>query len=142
MLVNGTAPVSIGSNITYDLTSATGDANASEGLFFVAPQATANIDGSITADSGTVVLGGERIDRLPRWARAFRGIGRTHQTTRLFPALTVRDVIEGKPQGIALDLNQSGPVRGYSSRVVGTNDPKDTYGSDLVIVTAGVPRKR
>jgi len=51
------------------------------------------------------------------------------------------DVIEGKPQGIALDLNQSGPVRGFSSRVVGTNDPKDTYGSDLVIVTAGVPRK-
>jgi malate dehydrogenase len=51
------------------------------------------------------------------------------------------DVIEGKPQGIALDLNQSGPVRGYSSRVVGTNDPKETHGSDLVIVTAGVPRK-
>jgi malate dehydrogenase len=51
------------------------------------------------------------------------------------------DVIEGKPQGIALDLMQSGPVRGYSRRVVGTNDPKDTAGSDLVIVTAGVPRK-
>jgi malate dehydrogenase len=51
------------------------------------------------------------------------------------------DVIEGKPQGIALDLMQSGPVRGYSSRIVGTNDAKDTHGSDLVIVTAGVPRK-
>jgi len=51
------------------------------------------------------------------------------------------DVIEGKPQGIALDLMQSGPVRGYSSKCVGTNDPKDTHGSDLVIVTAGVPRK-
>ncbi len=51
------------------------------------------------------------------------------------------DVIEGKPQGIALDLLQSAPVRGYSSRVVGTNDPKETSGSDLVIVTAGVPRK-
>jgi malate dehydrogenase len=51
------------------------------------------------------------------------------------------DVIEGKPQGIALDLMQSGPVRGYSCRVQGTNDPKDTAGSDLVIVTAGVPRK-
>jgi malate dehydrogenase len=51
------------------------------------------------------------------------------------------DVIEGKPQGIALDLNQSGPVRGYSSRAQGTNDPKDTHGSDLVIVTAGIPRK-
>lgn len=51
------------------------------------------------------------------------------------------DVIEGKPQGIALDLMQSGPVRGYSARITGTNDPKDTRGSDLVIVTAGVPRK-
>jgi malate dehydrogenase len=51
------------------------------------------------------------------------------------------DVIEGKPQGIALDLNQSGPVRGYSSRCQGTNDPKETHGSDLVIITAGIPRK-
>jgi malate dehydrogenase len=51
------------------------------------------------------------------------------------------DVIEGKPQGIGLDLVQSAPLRGYSSCVVGTNDPKDTHGSDLVIVTAGVPRK-
>ena len=51
------------------------------------------------------------------------------------------DVIEGKPQGIGLDLVQSGPVRGYSARVVGTNDPRETHGSDLVIVTAGVPRK-
>ena len=49
------------------------------------------IDGTLTADEGTVTLAGERIDRLPRWARAIRGIGRTHQTTRLFPALTVRE---------------------------------------------------
>ena len=51
------------------------------------------------------------------------------------------DVIEGRPQGIALDMNQSASVEGFGSRVVGTNDPKDTWGSDLVIVTAGVPRK-
>lgn len=51
------------------------------------------------------------------------------------------DIVEGKPQGLALDLMQSGPVRGYSSRIVGTNDPKDTHGSDLVIMTAGLPRK-
>jgi len=49
------------------------------------------IDGTLAADEGTVVMSGERIDRLPRWARVFRGIGRTHQTTRLFPALTVRE---------------------------------------------------
>ena len=51
------------------------------------------------------------------------------------------DVIEGTPQGIALDLAESAPVRGFSVSARGTNEPKDTYGSDLVLVTAGVPRK-
>lgn len=51
------------------------------------------------------------------------------------------DVLEGRPQGIALDMNQSAAVEGFGSTVVGTNDPKDTYGSDVVIVTAGIPRK-
>lgn len=51
------------------------------------------------------------------------------------------DIIEGRPQGIALDLNQAGAVEGYQCRVIGTNDPKDTYGSDLFIMTAGMPRK-
>ncbi len=51
------------------------------------------------------------------------------------------DVIEGRPQGIALDLNQAAAVLGYQARVVGTNDPADTNESDLVIMTAGMPRK-
>lgn len=51
------------------------------------------------------------------------------------------DVLEGRPQGIALDMNQSAAVEGFGSRVVGTNDPKDTWGSDVVIVTAGIARK-
>src|SRR5205814_1420932 len=51
------------------------------------------------------------------------------------------DVIEGRPQGIALDMNQSAAVEGFGARVIGTNDPKDTAGSDMVILTAGVPRK-
>ena len=51
------------------------------------------------------------------------------------------DVIEGRPQGIALDMNQSAAVEGFGSRVVGTNDAKDTWGSDVVIMTAGLPRK-
>jgi malate dehydrogenase len=51
------------------------------------------------------------------------------------------DVIEGRPQGIALDLNQSAAVEGFGSRVVGTNDPRDTWDSDVVIVTAGIARK-
>src|SRR5262245_23148576 len=50
------------------------------------------------------------------------------------------DVIEGRPQGIALDRNQSAAVEGGGSRVVGTNDPAATAGSELVIVTAGKPR--
>jgi malate dehydrogenase len=51
------------------------------------------------------------------------------------------DVIEGRPQGIALDINQAAAVLGYQARVVGTNDPADTAGSDLFIMTAGLPRK-
>ncbi|HED66128.1 MAG TPA: malate dehydrogenase [Planctomycetes bacterium] len=51
------------------------------------------------------------------------------------------DVLPGRPQGIALDLNQAAAIEGVSTRVVGTNEPSDTAGSDLVIVTAGRPRK-
>ena len=51
------------------------------------------------------------------------------------------DVIEGRPQGIALDLNQSAAVEGFGCRVVGTNEPADTRDSDVVIMTAGRPRK-
>jgi malate dehydrogenase len=50
------------------------------------------------------------------------------------------DVVEGRPQGIALDLDQAAAVEGYGTRVVGTNDPAATADSDLVIVTAGKPR--
>jgi malate dehydrogenase len=51
------------------------------------------------------------------------------------------DVLEGRPQGIALDLNQAAAIEGNRTRVVGTNAPADTHGSDLFIVTAGKPRK-
>jgi len=50
------------------------------------------------------------------------------------------DVVEGRPQGIALDLNQMAAVEGFGARVVGTNDPGETAGSDVVIMTAGKPR--
>ncbi len=51
------------------------------------------------------------------------------------------DIAEGLPQGKALDLSQSGPVDGFNARLKGTNDYADIKGADVVIVTAGVPRK-
>ena len=51
------------------------------------------------------------------------------------------DIVEGMPQGKALDLAQSGPVEGFDAALAGTQDYKDIAGADVVIVTAGVPRK-
>jgi len=51
------------------------------------------------------------------------------------------DVVEGLPQGKALDIRQSAPVLGFGSRVSGSNDYADTAGSDLVVITAGIGRK-
>jgi malate dehydrogenase len=51
------------------------------------------------------------------------------------------DIVEGLPQGLALDMNQSRPVLRYRTLVTGTNDYGDTAGSDVVVITAGLPRK-
>jgi len=51
------------------------------------------------------------------------------------------DVIEGLPQGKALDLLEAGPIEGYDIHLRGTNDYADIRGADVCIVTAGVPRK-
>src|SRR5207237_1399734 len=51
------------------------------------------------------------------------------------------DVVEGVPQGKALDLMQSRAADGYDARIMGTNKYDEVAGSDVVIVTAGVPRK-
>jgi malate dehydrogenase len=51
------------------------------------------------------------------------------------------DVVEGVPQGKGLDLLQSGPVQGYDVTVTGSNDYEPTANSDIVIITAGFPRK-
>jgi malate dehydrogenase len=51
------------------------------------------------------------------------------------------DIAEGIPQGKALDLAQCGPIEGFDARITGTNDYADIAGADVVIVTAGVPRK-
>jgi len=50
------------------------------------------------------------------------------------------DIIEGLPQGKALDMNQAGPVLGHEPRVTGTNGYGETAGSDVVVVTSGKPR--
>ncbi|NLX07363.1 MAG: malate dehydrogenase [Phycisphaerae bacterium] len=55
--------------------------------------------------------------------------------------LVLIDVVEGMPQGKALDLAQSGPVEGYDLTITGTNDYADTAGSDVVVITAGLARK-
>ena len=49
--------------------------------------------------------------------------------------------MEGIPQGKALDIQQSGPVQGYDVRITGANDYEPTAGSDIVVITAGFPRK-
>ena len=51
------------------------------------------------------------------------------------------DIVEGMPQGKALDLVESSPVEGFDSAMKGTQDYADIAGADVVIVTAGVPRK-
>src|SRR4029079_19575178 len=51
------------------------------------------------------------------------------------------DIVEGLPQGLALDLRDSSPVEGFEPNVRGTNDYADTAGSDIVVITAGVPRQ-
>ena len=55
--------------------------------------------------------------------------------------VVIFDIMEGLPQGKALDISQSGPVEGYDCKFKGTNSYADIAGSDVVIVTAGVPRK-
>jgi len=51
------------------------------------------------------------------------------------------DVVEGMPQGKALDMAHAGPLVGSDGRVVGSNAWEDTAGSDVVVITSGVPRK-
>jgi malate dehydrogenase len=55
--------------------------------------------------------------------------------------VVLADIVEGLPQGKALDLTEAGPIRGYSSQCVGTNNFADIAGSDVVIVSAGLARK-
>ena len=65
----------------------------------------------------------------------------------VFKTVVLTDIVEGKPEGLALDLNQSRSVEGFETKVVGATTGMDgsgyeaTAGSDVVVITAGLPRK-
>ncbi|WP_163508663.1 malate dehydrogenase [Fodinicola acaciae] len=61
----------------------------------------------------------------------------------IFDTVVLTDILEGRPEGLALDLNQSRPIEGFETKVVGVGGGSydGTEGSDIVIVTAGLPRK-
>ncbi len=75
------------------------------------------------------------------------GAGQTGATTahwlaeRQIADVVLIDIVDGLPQGKALDLTEAMPVIGSDAKVFGTNDYADTAGSDIVVVTAGLPRK-
>ena len=64
-----------------------------------------------------------------------------HIAERELADVVMTDILEGVPQGKGLDMLQAGPIVGSDSHVKGSNDYKDTAGSDIVVVTAGFPRK-
>jgi malate dehydrogenase len=55
--------------------------------------------------------------------------------------VVLTDIVDGLPQGKALDLLQAGPVHGYDCRITGANDYEPTVGSDIIVITAGLARK-
>src|ERR687885_501905 len=61
----------------------------------------------------------------------------------IFETVVLTDIVEGKPEGLALDMNQSRPIEGFETRVVGVGGGsyEGTEDSDVVIITAGLPRK-
>ncbi len=75
------------------------------------------------------------------------GAGHVGETCAVWAAtkelgdVVLLDIIEGMPQGKGLDLRQAGPIDRFDCNIVGTNSYDDTTGSDIVIVTSGIPRK-
>ena len=65
----------------------------------------------------------------------------------VFETVVLTDIVEGKPEGLALDMNQSRPVEGFETKLVGVTTGQDGSGydqtadSDIVVITAGLPRK-
>jgi malate dehydrogenase len=65
----------------------------------------------------------------------------------IFEEVVLTDILEGKPEGLALDMNQSRPIEGFETKLTGASTTADgdgyekTGGSDIVVITAGLPRK-
>lgn len=65
----------------------------------------------------------------------------------IFETVVLTDIVEGKPEGLALDMNQSRPIEGFETKVIGATTTPDgggyeaTANSDVVVITAGLPRK-
>jgi malate dehydrogenase len=84
-----------------------------------------------TARSKITVVGAGQVGTTVAQLVAYKNLGN----------VVIIDVVEGLPQGKALDLQQSGCLQVFDSIVTGTNDYKDTADSDTVVITAGLPRK-
>ena len=84
---------------------------------------------------------------MPRPKISIIGAGNVGATTahwiaaKDFADIVLLDIVEGMPQGKALDLMQSGPVEGFNTKIKGTNNYEDTKDSDVVVITSGIPRK-
>ena len=85
--------------------------------------------------------------RVPRRKVTVIGAGNVGATTAQqiietgLADVVLVDIVEGLPQGKALDLAEAAPVIGYDVRIVGTNDYADTADSKIIVVTSGIPRK-
>ncbi len=85
--------------------------------------------------------------RVPRRKVTVIGAGNVGATTAQqiietgLADVVLVDIVEGLPQGKALDLAEAAPVIGYDVRIVGTNDYADTANSKIIVVTSGIPRK-
>ncbi len=64
-----------------------------------------------------------------------------HLSMRNYADVVLVDIVEGLPQGKALDILESGPIIRFDSNVVGTNDYEDTANSDIIMITSGKPRQ-
>ena len=64
-----------------------------------------------------------------------------HLAMRNFADVVLVDIVEGLPQGKALDILESGPIIRFDSNLVGTNSYQETAGSDVVVITSGKPRQ-